>query len=108
MRLTTRNNDDRLQTLFGDSEVRFSGFGGPMMNFSSIGSNFAHYMGGGGGVIINNVFFGGFGYGLTNPIELSDGASELNFGYGGLWLGVSAMGNEAVHPALNLKVGWAV
>jgi len=49
---------------------RISGFGGPTMSYSSIKGDFAFFMGGGGGLIINNFFLGGYGEGVTNTMNI--------------------------------------
>ncbi len=59
--------DSEVQTLFG-SGTRISGFGGPIMSFTSINGEFAHMMGGGGCVLLGDFFIGGYGEGLTNSI----------------------------------------
>jgi hypothetical protein len=52
--------DEEFKSLFGNKPIRVSGFGGPIMNFSAVDGEFAHFMGGGGGAIINDFFIGGF------------------------------------------------
>ncbi|MDP2235879.1 MAG: hypothetical protein Q8J88_05560 [Bacteroidales bacterium] len=110
------------KTIFdSNNSVRISGFGGPIVEFSSVINEFAVSNGGGGGVIINNFFIGGYGMGLSTnhykdisyvhptsssglPIVYSN--ERINFGHGGFWLGGSLKPNEAVHLALSTKLGW--
>ena len=101
-----QNNEDEFGTLFGDADIRISGFGGPMMNFSSINNQFAHMMGGGGGVIINDFFIGGFGLGNTNNITANNMDYNLELGYGGIWTGYTFYGRRAIHPVFYTLIGW--
>jgi hypothetical protein len=104
--------DNEFKTIFQreNREVFVSGFGGPMMAFTSIGQDFAHMMGGGGGVIINNFFFGGYGMGLTTSIPFKGSVSTentyLNYGHGGLWVGYILGSNRPVHLSLSGQFGW--
>ena len=100
--------DDEIQTLFG-SGTRISGFGGPIMSFTSINGEFAHMMGGGGAVLLNNFFLGGYGLGLTNAIPdyvNQNPSDRLTLGHGGFWLGYSLFGERSVHVTLSSLIGW--
>ncbi len=98
--------DDDFQTLFGGESIEISGFGGPLMNFSMLDGKFAHLMGGGGGLLINNFFLGGYGVGLTNTIPFQDTDNEIGFGHGGFWLGYNFMPNKVIHPVFHVQIGW--
>ena len=101
------NGGDDFQTIFSGKDLKVSGFGGPLMSFTSIDNNFAHMMGGGGGVIINNFFFGGYGMGLTTEIQFESGEEELlEFGHGGLWFGFIMNSKKAIHPSIHVRTGW--
>lgn len=96
--------DGEFETLFGEG-TSFSGFGGPWMTFTTINGEFAHMMGGGGGVLLNKSFyFGGYGYGLTNNISHLN--ETIDFGYGGLMAGYIFNSNKALHPMIGLQMGW--
>jgi hypothetical protein len=95
-----------IQTLFGEGQINISGFGGPFMNFSLIDDKFAHLMGGGGGILINDFFFGGYGIGLTNSIEFEGTSNELGFGHGGFWLGYNFISKKLIHPSFHIQLGW--
>jgi hypothetical protein len=101
--LSLSAQDDEIQTLFG-SGTKISGFGGPFMTFTAINGDFAHMMGGGGGVMLGDFFLGGYGEGLTNYIY-ADG-NEINFGHGGFWTGYSFFGKRAIHPCISAQIGW--
>ena len=109
--------DEPIQTIFDGKIHKVSGFGGPFMSFTTFNGKFAHMMGGGGAVLLNNqLFFGGYGYGMTTPIkseiiENIDGTEitregDLNFGNGGFWLGVILKPQSAIHTAAHLQMGW--
>jgi hypothetical protein len=111
-----------IQTLFDKSSIyRVGGFGGPIVEFSKLYGEFAVSNGGGGGLIINNLFVGGYGLGIstnhhtgfyyTHPASSSSypqyyGYDRVNFGHGGFWLGYAHQPYKAVHLALSSKIGW--
>jgi len=77
--LGLKAQDSEIQTLFSGS-TRISGFGGPLMSFTTVNGQFAHMMGGGGGVLLGDFFIGGYGEGLTNGIPVNE--YRLDFGHG--------------------------
>jgi hypothetical protein len=119
---TFGQEEQTFRTIFDNNEtLRISGFGGPIIEFSSVVNEFAVSSGGGGGVIINNFFIGGYGIGLSSnhfkdisyvhptsssglPFIYSN--ERINFGHGGFWLGGSLKPNEAIHLAYSTKLGW--
>ncbi len=104
--LMIKAQDDEMRTLFGNKPIHLGGFGGPFMSFTTIDGKFAHIMGGGGGLIINDFFIGGYGMGLTNAIPYLNTGNKINFGHGGFWLGYNFSSKRMVHPALHLQLGW--
>lgn len=109
------------KTLFDTNKpVKISGLGGPIVEFSSVGNNeLGVSVGGGGAVLVNNLFFGGYGIGLAtyhysdlktfDPVSgiWKDHSSErINFGHGGFWLGGLINPADAVHFAVSTRVGW--
>ena len=105
-------NKNEFETLFKNDWV-VSGFGGPAFNFSTIGGEFAFFVGGGGAVLIDDSFFiGGMGMAKTTETRLQydfgNGRedSEMEIGYGGIWTGYIYNGSKAIHPTFHLLIGW--
>jgi len=105
----------QIQYLFqGNEKITVSGFGGPIVEFSSINNEFALFVGGGGAVLFNHSFFiGGYGEGLTTGhyrYDLKDlsgiSAPKIAFGHGGFWLGYIHQPLNAVHAGISSKIGW--
>ncbi|MEM8894100.1 MAG: hypothetical protein AAGC88_05950 [Bacteroidota bacterium] len=102
-------NDDYPQTLVGNGIESVSGFGGMMLQFSSIDGNAAVFTGGGGAVLFNRqFFFGGYGLGLTSDVSVDiEGAEyDLNYGHGGFYLGYIFAPEKLGHLAFSTKLGW--
>lgn len=98
------------QTLVDFDEVRISGVGGPFMQFTTVDGEFAHMLGGGGAVMLNNFWIGGYGLGLTNNIQADstyyNAGDFVNANHGGFWLGYSLFGDKAVHVSISTLLGW--
>jgi len=80
------------ETLF-KGDVESSGFGGPVVKFTSVHNQNALMVGGRGGWIINHSFIiGGGGYGVVTEVDAPagvlplEGPLDIEFGYGGLEL----------------------
>ncbi len=102
-------DDNNVQTVMGSIKIkRISGFGGPIMSFTSLNGEFAHLMGGGGGVILNNLFIGGYGEGVTNTLTIGGTASltDFDFGHGGFWVGYEIGHKMIIHPVISSRIGW--
>lgn len=94
--------------------AKISGFGGPIFEFSSVEDEFAHFIGGGGAVLLNNtLFIGGYGMGLAtdhrrdireNGLYYED--VRLDFGHGGLWFGYLNSAPRMIHWGVSSKFGW--
>lgn len=101
--------DDAPQTLVGNGVESVSGFGGVLLQFSSIDGNAAVYTGGGGAALFNRQFyFGGYGLGLSSDIKVDvEGASyNLDYGHGGFYLGYILAPEKLAHFAFSTKLGW--
>jgi hypothetical protein len=97
------------RTIFDNQELRISGMGGPFMQFTSVAGEFGHMMGGGGAVLLNDFYFGGYGLGLTNAIPdyVNDNTNDrLTLGHGGFWIGYSLFGDKPIHLSISSLIGW--
>ena len=97
------------RTIFDNKDLSISGMGGPFMQFTAVAGEFGHMMGGGGAVLLNDFFFGGYGLGLTNSIPdyVNDNTGyNLSLGHGGFWLGYTLFGNRPIHLSVSSLIGW--
>jgi hypothetical protein len=108
-KLKAQENDD-FQTVFSGGIHRISGFGGPIYNYTIVNNKFTLLTGGGGGVLLNDFFIGGYGMGSTTGINYYNKAlntnQDLSISYGGLWAGYSHHAKQAIHIAFFLETGW--
>ena len=82
------------------------GFGAPVVKFSDVGGDFAVFVGGRGGWIINHTFvLGGGGYGLASNLGEFPFEREIEFGYGGLELEYINRSNKVVHFSIYTLIG---
>ena len=103
------SQEKEFQTIFDNRDVRISGLGGPFMQFTTVAGEFGHMMGGGGAVLLNNFFLGGYGLGLTNAIPdyvNQNPSDRLTLGHGGFWLGYSLFGEKPIHVTFSTLIGW--
>ncbi len=109
------------QYLFGGKgKTSVTGFGAPIIEFSSKGGDLAVSVGGEGAVLFNQSFyFGGYGMGLTTEHKVEDLKIKQSngvitnyptmrtiFGHGGLWLGYIHNRKEALHWGISSKFGF--
>lgn len=94
------------ETLFNKARV-VGAFGGPIMEFG-LGNNQYTAVGGGGAIVINSFFFGGYGVGSIDFEQLyEDGEVDvLDMGHGGFWLGGTFQPYRLVHVYGSARVGW--
>lgn len=99
------------ESLFDDMEV-LGAFGGPIVEMSSINGQVTADVGGGGAIIFDKFFFGGYGMGTKFPQyeipkgELYEGMYDIKFGHGGLWFGYTHNTHKIAHFYSSLKLGW--
>jgi len=106
--------DREYKTLVDLESSRISGMAGPFMQFTAVDGEFAHMMGGGGAVLVGDFWFGGYGMGMTNKIQVDVNRSPDNYrigdylgvSHGGFWLGYSLFGDKPVHVAISALIGW--
>jgi hypothetical protein len=104
----TAQENDNFQTVFSSGIHRISGFGGPIYNYTTVNGDFTLMTGGGGGVLLNDFFLGGYGMANTTGIncKINGIDKELSFTHGGIWIGYSHHAKRAIHPAFFLQTGW--
>lgn len=94
------------ETLFDDFDI-IGAFGGPILEIGSINGEVGADVGGGGALIINNFFLGGYGMGTDYPeLQLNGIDYNLRYGHGGFWLGYTQREFKAVHLYSSVKIGW--
>lgn len=94
------------ETLLRNTKVR-GAFGGPIweMGFSD---NIQTSYGGGGGIILNNIFIGGYGLATIDFEKLIfDGdLKHVKLAHGGFWLGATYMPYKMLHIYGTTRIGW--
>lgn len=98
------------ETLLSDIDV-VGGFGGPILEISQINGQVGADVGGGGALLLNGFFLGGYGMGTEFPsINITDGenqgAYDIKFKHGGLWLGYTQNPFKVAHLFFSTKLGW--
>lgn len=96
--------------LFDDFSI-VGAFGGPIIEIGSINGEVGADVGGGGAVLFDNVFLGGYGMGTDfAQAEILDGGEadryDIKFSHGGLWLGYTQAPQKLVHLNTSVKIGW--
>lgn len=102
---------ERPTTLFdkiNTEDVQITGFGGPILEWSQINGDLTFAVGGGGAVMLNNLFIGGYGIGVTNHPRKNIQNENLyfHFGHGGFWVGYELNPKKLVHLTISSKFGW--
>jgi len=97
---------EKTQTLFSD-ENSYGGFGGPIIEFSSINGRTVGDVGGGGGFVVNSFFLGGYGLGNdASHVQIDDQIYDIHFGHGGFWLGYAIKQSKLTHLYTSFRIGW--
>jgi hypothetical protein len=98
------------------TETNLSGYGGFFISGNLIDDDLGIFMGGKGGIVLNNQFgFGGIGYGIINPIEFegdnlsgkSDALLDKSYGAGGVYFEYILNSDDFIHFSfpVNLMAG---
>lgn len=90
------------------SDLSFTGaFGGPIMEFSQINNQLTVDVGGGGAIVLNNFFLGGYGMGTSFPeYDYNNEFYNIKFKHGGLWMGYVQKPYKLLHFYSSFKIGW--
>ncbi len=94
------------ETIFNKARV-VGGFGGPITEIG-LGNKLNTSVGGGGGLIINSFFIGGYGLGSVDFEQLieTDDVDVLDIGHGGFWLGGTFRPYKILHGYASARIGW--
>lgn len=96
------------ETLF-DGVNRTGAWGAPIFEILDPGSDIQTTNGGGGGLVLNDFFLGGYGMGTARAsvTPRDEGLREqVNFKHGGFWLGYTPLQHKVIHPYASARVGW--
>lgn len=99
------------QTLFGSGPVEHGGYGAVATKFTGIDGEFALFVGGQGGWIINHrLVLGGAAYGLATEHKTDLRAWDysrlyLAIGYGGALISYITKWDKLAHPTFDLLIG---
>jgi hypothetical protein len=94
------------QTMFSDVD-RIGGWGAPLFEYTDLQNEVEVVTGGGGALVLNDFYLGGYGMGTasyTAPNELAD--ETLKFKHGGFWIGYTPIQHRVVHPYASVRFGW--
>lgn len=96
----------RTETLFGRARS-IGAFGGPIIEYHYSGNDVDVLAGGGGALIINDFWIGGYGVGSapSSVFDIPD-VRSLEFAHGGLWLGGVYKKHNLLHFFSSAKLGW--
>ncbi len=94
------------ETLFND-DTSYGGFGGPILEFSNINGTLVGAVGGGGGLVINDFFVGGYGLGNDGAsVSFNNQNYDIDFGHGGFWFGYALPQRKLFHLYTSFRIGW--
>lgn len=94
------------ETIFNKARV-VGGFVSPLVEFG-LNNNLHTSYGAGGGIVINNVFIGGYGlagFDLKNAIDNED-LETIDIAHGGIWIGGTYQPHKLVHIYGTSRIGW--
>lgn len=94
------------ETIFSDIH-RIGAFGAPIFDFGDFDADVTTATGGGGALILNDFFIGGYGIGNNDFSKVvNDTIETIDFGHGGFWLGLTPRQSKTFHPYFSLRIGW--
>ncbi len=94
------------ETLFNQARV-VGAFGGPITEYG-LSNNLGTSVGGGGALVINSFFIGGYGMASVDFDQLYEEGDidVLDIGHGGFWLGGTFQPHSLVHMYGSARLGW--
>jgi hypothetical protein len=96
------------ETLF-DGVNRTGAWGAPIFEILDPGSDIQTTNGGGGGLVLNDFFLGGYGMGtarVSAVLQDQGRREQVNFKHGGFWLGYTPLQHKVIHPYASARMGW--
>lgn len=94
------------ETLFDEFDI-VGAFGGPILEIGSINGTVGANVGGGGALLINNFFLGGYGINADYPMVRVNGLDyNTRFRQGGFWLGYVHNDYKVLHLYSSVRMGW--
>ena len=107
--LSLAQEEEEIQTLFANKPLKISGFGGPVVNLTSISNDFALVHGFSGAALFNQKFYAGFYVRqLENEFSrhfITGNSYDFYFNHRGLWLGYIFMPKSVLHFNVGLQAG---
>lgn len=119
--ITSNAQEKDVRYLFQNTgNLSVTGFGGPLVGFSTVMNEFAVTTAGGGAALFNQqIFIGGYGEGLATEHFIRDlkiynkssqtnhsyDKMQLTFGHGGMWLGYVNDHYKLIHWGASAKFG---
>lgn len=94
------------ETLFNKARV-VGGFGAPIVEMG-LGNDRTTAVGGGGAIVIDNFFIGGYGIGSIdfNALIEDENLEQIDLGHGGFWLGYTYRPYKVLHLYTSARIGW--
>lgn len=96
------------ETIFSDVN-RMGGWGAPIFEYSNLDEDVQTVSGGGGALVLNDFYLGGYGMGkleFSKSYTADEEKDNLNFKHGGFWIGYTPLQTKVVHPYASVKLGW--
>jgi hypothetical protein len=94
------------ETLFNNARI-VGAFGAPIVEMG-LNNDLTTGVGGGGAIVIDNFFIGGYGIGnadFESLIEDED-IDRIDLGHGGFWLGYTLAPHNLFHLYTSARIGW--
>ena len=94
------------ETMFSDVN-RIGGWGAPIFEYTNLNKDVNVVTGGGGALVLNDFYLGGYGMGTATYTADNTLADEtLKFKHGGFWIGFTPLQRKVVHPYASVRLGW--